>query len=132
MFLNLSSAFFQSESRPLRDASSFLVADIKFSLAFCLAQIKHSTESFSQFVVMKPQGTAQTIFAERNDFACLGWNVELTLKGPEMGESDFKDSGCDPTSTDGEGELKTDATRSLRRKRTSLLVDRYNMLHSWR
>ena len=85
MFLNLSSAFFQSESRPLRDASSFLVADIKFSLAFCLAQIKHSTESFSQFVVMKPQGTAQTIFAERNDFACLGWNVELTLKGPELG-----------------------------------------------
>ena len=34
---------------------------------------------------MKPEGTAQTIFAKRNDFACLGWNEELTLKGPELG-----------------------------------------------
>ena len=56
------------------------------------------------------RGTAQTIFAERNDFACLGWNVELTKRaGTGPGESDFKDSGRDPTSTDEECEIKTDA-----------------------
>lgn len=38
----------------------------------------------------------------------MGWNVELILKGLELGESDFKDFGCNFILIDGEGEFKID------------------------